>query len=107
LIFPDLGIPRKEHWDGWGGNRKGVGIMAYRSNLMHKLISKNILMSIFNPATCGGPYVGSKKPGKLRKFHNPSCPYAKRIRPADQVVFSNAAAARYYGYVPCMYCHPV
>jgi len=60
---------------------------AHRSKLMHKLIS--------SPVTCGGPYVGSKKPGKSRKFHNPACPYAKRIRPADQVVFSSAAAARY------------
>jgi hypothetical protein len=81
--------------------------MAYRSKLMDKLISKNILKFISSPPTCGGPYVGSKKPGKSRKFHNPACPYAKRIKPADRVVFSNAAAARYYGYVPCMYCHPV
>jgi len=84
--------------DWWGG-----GQIPARVCIKGQMLPK----AAPSPVTCGGPYIGSMKPGKFRKFHYPTCRYAKRIKPADQVVFNNAAEARAYGFIPCMICHPL
>lgn len=48
-------------------------------------------------------YVGSKNSDK---YHRPSCEWAKKISPANEVWFSSAADARAKGYVPCKVCKP-
>jgi micrococcal nuclease len=81
----------------WGGD---IPVEAcIKGQLQPKAPSKSV--------TCGGPYVGSMKPGKFRKFHYPTCPYAKRIDPSHQVIFNSAAEAEAYGFIPCMYCNPI
>lgn len=83
--------------DWWGGQLPAR--VCIKGQLQPKAAS--------SPVTCGGPYIGSMKPGKFRKFHYPTCPYAKRIKPADQVIFNSAAEARAYGFIPCMICNPL
>jgi competence protein ComEC len=48
-------------------------------------------------------YVGSSKSDK---YHLPSCRYAEKILPANQVWFSSKAEAQAAGYVPCGVCKP-
>ncbi len=50
-----------------------------------------------------GLFVGS---AKSNKYHYPSCEWAKRIKPRNEVWFSSAEAAQAQGYVPCRVCKP-
>ena len=47
-------------------------------------------------------------PGNRRtwRFHRPGCPAAKRIAPANRVVFPTPLAAYQEGYFPCRQCRP-
>jgi len=40
------------------------------------------------------------------KYHYPSCRYAQRILPENEMWFSSAAEAQAAGYVPCKVCRP-
>lgn len=48
-------------------------------------------------------YVGSTNSDK---YHYPSCEWAKKISPANEIWFSSAADARAHGYIPCKVCDP-
>ncbi len=48
-------------------------------------------------------FVGSIKSDK---YHYPSCTWAKRIKPENEIWFTSSADARAHGYVPCGVCHP-
>jgi len=50
-----------------------------------------------------GPFVGSLKSDK---YHYPSCQWAQKIKPSNEIWFSSSADARAHGYVPCGVCHP-
>ena len=57
-----------------------------------------------NPSTALGAscaFVGSKNSDK---YHLPTCPYAKRIKPENIVCFSSAEDARVKGYQPDKSC---
>lgn len=55
------------------------------------------------PATTHGQYVGSKSSDK---YHIPSCRYAEKIEPLNQVWFKDKAAAQSAGYQACGVCKP-
>jgi beta-lactamase superfamily II metal-dependent hydrolase len=48
-------------------------------------------------------FVGSTKSDKC---HYPSCQWAQKIKPSNEIWFSCSADARAHGYVPCKVCHP-
>ena len=50
-----------------------------------------------------GSFVGSSK---SNKYHYPSCQWAEKISPANEVWFSGSQDARNQGYVPCKVCSP-
>jgi len=39
-------------------------------------------------------------------YHYPTCTYAQRIYPENQIWFSSSQDARAHGYRPCKVCHP-
>jgi len=51
----------------------------------------------------GGQFVGSLESDK---YHYPSCRWAKKILPENEIWFSSSEVARAAGYVPCGVCHP-
>ena len=48
-------------------------------------------------------FVGSTN---SNKYHYPSCQWAQKIKPCNEICFSCCADARAHGYVPCGVCHP-
>ena len=54
---------------------------------------------------CGhqGKYVGSVNSDK---YHKPSCEWAQKILPKNEVWFDTAEQARQAGYKPCKTCRP-
>jgi len=48
-------------------------------------------------------YVGN---ANSRKFHVPSCTYAKKMNPKNRVDFANRDEAVDAGYIPCKRCKP-
>lgn len=48
-------------------------------------------------------FVGSIK---SNKYHYPSCRWAKKIKPENEIWFTGSADARAHGYVPCSVCNP-
>jgi len=53
--------------------------------------------------TEAGKYVGS---ANSDKYHYPSCRWAKKIKPENQIWFASSEEARAAGYVPCGTCNP-
>ena len=51
----------------------------------------------------GGQFVGSLESDK---YHYPSCRWAKKILPQNEIWFSSSQEARRAGYVPCGVCKP-
>lgn len=56
-----------------------------------------------NSGSSGASFVGSSK---SNKYHYPSCQWAQKISPANEVWFSGSRDARNRGYVPCKVCSP-
>ncbi len=52
---------------------------------------------------CQGQYVGSKNSDK---YHYPSCYWAGKINPVNEVWFVNAQDAVNHNYIPCKVCGP-
>ena len=50
-----------------------------------------------------GQFVGSIK---SNKYHYPSCQWAQKISPSNEIWFSSLRDARAHGYVPCKVCNP-
>ena len=50
-----------------------------------------------------GVFVGSTKSDK---YHYPSCRWAEKILPENEIWFSSSTDARAHGYVPCKVCNP-
>ena len=48
-------------------------------------------------------FVGSVKSDK---YHYPSCRWAEKIKPENEIWFSSSQDARNQGYVPCGVCSP-
>ena len=48
-------------------------------------------------------YVGS---AKSDKYHNPSCEWAQKIYPSNEVWFSGKSDASAKGYIACKVCRP-
>jgi competence protein ComEC len=48
-------------------------------------------------------FVGSTKSDK---YHYPSCQWAKKIKPGNEIWFGSSQDARGHGYVSCGACHP-
>jgi hypothetical protein len=48
-------------------------------------------------------YVGSINSDK---YHYPSCRWAKKIKPENEIWFKDKEDARAHGYVPCKVCKP-
>jgi len=48
-------------------------------------------------------FVGSVKSDK---YHYPSCRWAEKIKPENEIWFSSSQDARNHGYVPCGVCSP-
>jgi len=55
------------------------------------------------PTATGGQFVGSLESDK---YHYPSCRWAKKILPENEIWFSSSEEARAAGYVPCGVCKP-
>jgi micrococcal nuclease len=73
---------------------KGVG---------YKNVEKLILTPSAPTSTLSGKFVGSTKSDK---YHYPSCRWAKKILPENQIWFASSEEARAAGYVPCGVCNP-
>lgn len=50
-----------------------------------------------------GPFIGSFE---SNKYHCPSCQWALKISPANEIRFTSSQDARNQGYVPCKECSP-
>jgi hypothetical protein len=48
-------------------------------------------------------FVGSIKSDK---YHYPSCQWAEKIKPENEIWFSSSQDARNQGYIPCKVCSP-
>jgi hypothetical protein len=48
-------------------------------------------------------FVGSIK---SNKYHYPSCQWAEKINPENEIWFSSSQDARDHGYMPCKVCKP-
>jgi len=48
-------------------------------------------------------FVGSIK---SNKYHYPSCQWAEKINPENEIWFSSSQDARNQGYIPCKVCKP-
>jgi len=48
-------------------------------------------------------FVGSVK---SNKYHLPSCEWAQKVSPSNEIWFSSAEEAQAKGYVPCKVCNP-
>jgi hypothetical protein len=48
-------------------------------------------------------FVGSVK---SNKYHYPSCQWAEKIKPSNEIWFTGSEDARTHGYVSCGVCHP-
>jgi competence protein ComEC len=48
-------------------------------------------------------FVGSVK---SNKYHYPSCQWAEKIKPSNEIWFTGSEDARAHGYVSCGVCHP-
>lgn len=73
---------------------KGVG---------YKNVEKLILTPSAPTSMSSGKFVGSTKSDK---YHYPSCRWAKKILPENQIWFASSEEARAAGYVPCGVCKP-
>lgn len=51
----------------------------------------------------GQSFVGSTK---SNKYHYPSCQWAQKIKPSNEIWFTSSEDARAHGYVPCKVCNP-
>lgn len=51
----------------------------------------------------GYKYVGSVN---SNKYHKPSCRWAKKIKPQNEVWFRDEEDAKRHRYVPCKVCKP-
>lgn len=56
-----------------------------------------------DPVKTSGTYVGSLQSDK---YHNPSCRYAEKIEPENEIWFDTVEEAQSMGYEPCGVCHP-
>jgi len=66
---------------------------------------KNVLAIIQTTSETAteGQFVGSLESDK---YHYPSCRWAKKILPENEIWFASSEEARAAGYVPCGVCHP-
>jgi endonuclease YncB( thermonuclease family) len=48
-------------------------------------------------------YIGNKR---SFIFHRPDCPFGKRMRPKNKIIFKNCYQAFWAGYSPCRRCKP-
>jgi micrococcal nuclease len=65
--------------------------------------TKNSIVIPGLPIPQGENFIGSVK---SRKYHSPSCKWAKRINNENEIWFSDAKDAEDQGYVPCKVCNP-
>jgi len=63
-----------------------------------------------NPSVTGEPqqqtqqiFVGSVN---SNKYHYPTCQWARKIKPANEITFGSPEEARDAGYIPCKVCSP-
>jgi len=66
-------------------------------------ISQETSSSNSQKVSSGEQFVGS---AKSNKYHYPSCQWAEKISPSNEVWFSGSQDARNQGYVPCKACSP-
>lgn len=57
----------------------------------------------YNRHIFSGGFVGSTK---SNKYHYPSCQWAQKIKPSNEIWFTSSEDARAHGYVPCKVCNP-
>lgn len=86
--------------DGHVGNY-GLGVPMKRALLSAEGVDLDRLERL---ADAGVRFLGSDSTGV---FCVPSCPHARRIRPAHEVQFRTSATALVAGYRPCTHCAPV
>lgn len=67
------------------------------------IVTTLTLVLALSAAALATQYVGSSLSDK---FHEPSCRAAKKILPADKIVFSSRQDAINKGYKPCKICRP-
>lgn len=87
-------------------------LLYYRPNVKHNAVmrqSQRAAMSakrgIWQNWTEGKKkYVANKR---SRRFHLPTCPFGKRIKPQNRVVFQKKWEAFWEGYAPAKRCMPV
>ena len=58
------------------------------------------------PAAFGAETTVYHGSAKSDKYHFPSCEWARKIVPANLVIFKSKDAAAAKGYVPCKVCRP-
>lgn len=84
---------------GWASS----GSAAKISTESQDYISQETSSSNSQKVSSNEPFVGS---AKSNKYHYPSCQWAQKISPSNEVWFSGSQDARNQGYVPCKVCSP-
>ncbi|MEW6274942.1 MAG: Ada metal-binding domain-containing protein [Bacillota bacterium] len=80
--------------------------------MRHKLVIISLLLIVaLILSSCGGqPATQSEKKfvgsAQSNIYHYPSCEWAKKIKPGNQVWFSSPEEAKAAGYRPCKVCRP-
>lgn len=83
--------------DWWPGGIPATACVKGSSETKTPVLTPSI------PSSSGDQYVGSTKSDK---YHYPSCRWAEKINPSNEIWFSSSEDARAHGYVPCKVCNP-
>jgi endonuclease YncB( thermonuclease family) len=90
--------------DWWGNGTPETNYMFEKANVKG-VGYKNVvtLIQTQQETDGGGQFVGSTKSDK---YHCPTCRWAQKILPENEIWFASSEEARAAGYVPCGVCHP-
>lgn len=105
LDFSDNEFSPADWWDGFIPTDKCIESDQESTSNYGFSSPRTLLQSTSTKSSTSsvGSFVGSSK---SNKYHYPSCQWAKKISPANEVWFSGSQDARNQGYVPCKVCSP-
>lgn len=87
----------------WNGAYVDSCVYKDKNRLEKTPVVMGAVQSAVTSVSGPGKYLGHKN---TKKFHQPDCPWAKKIGAENQVWLSSREEAVKNGYVPCKVCNP-
>lgn len=87
----------------WNGTYVDSCVYKDKNRLEKVPLAIGAAQPIITPVASVGRYLGHKN---TKKFHQPDCPWAKKISAENQVWLDSREEAVKNGYVPCKVCNP-